>query len=344
MIGAILNPQLKRNKKFKIGIFTPSFPAHVKFRKKFDLGIAALQSRGYGIDLGSVTRRFDSNSYRSADSKSRAREFMELIYREDIDILMSTIGGSNSSSLLEYLDYDAIRDSRKVIVGYSDVTSLHMAILSQSGLATCYGPAVVPTYGEWPKPDLSADFFEANIADSSKINLSPPPSWSRTFRDYNDGSWNTKEREYICDNAWKILRPGKITSRIVVCNISTLLCLAGTKYLPCFRSKILFIEDMEVSLAIFERRLTQMKLMGIFDQISGLVFSKIEFPEKNTHYFQYEDILKEICTGSTFPIITNFDCSHTTPMISLFQNCLVELEAHGEARVNILERRVDYID
>ena len=73
---------------------------------------------------------------------------------------MSVIGGSNSNSLLPYLDFEALRRDPKVIVGYSDVTALLLGIYAQTGLVTFYGPALVASFGELPplvdkNPDLA---------------------------------------------------------------------------------------------------------------------------------------------------------------------------------------------
>jgi len=64
--------------------------------------------------------------------------------------LLSTIGGMNSSSMIPFLDFERIRQERKSICGFSDVTSLHMAILKFSGLRTVYGPSVMCRFGDWP--------------------------------------------------------------------------------------------------------------------------------------------------------------------------------------------------
>ena len=60
---------------------------------------------------------------------------------------MSVIGGSNSNSLLPYLDFDALKRDPKIVIGYSDVTALLLGIHAQTGLVTFYGPALVASFG-----------------------------------------------------------------------------------------------------------------------------------------------------------------------------------------------------
>ena len=64
---------------------------------------------------------------------------MSLIKDDDVDFLMATIGGNTSGSIIPYLDYELIAKKRKIFTGYSDITALHMAILTQAKLSTFYG-------------------------------------------------------------------------------------------------------------------------------------------------------------------------------------------------------------
>ncbi len=123
-----------------LGVFTPSSPAYLANPGLFENGIRNLERLGFKIRLGSLTAARASQGYRSANGEERAREFMELIEAPEVRGLISTIGGMNSNSLTPHLDFEKIRGARKVICGFSDVTSLHLAILKHARLRTFYGP------------------------------------------------------------------------------------------------------------------------------------------------------------------------------------------------------------
>ena len=92
---------------------------------------------------------------------------MELIKDDDVSALISCIGGKNSSSLIPYLDFDCIREKQKIICGYNDVTSLHLAILKYSRLRTLYGPALMTWFGEHPNGiKESVESFLKNTMES----------------------------------------------------------------------------------------------------------------------------------------------------------------------------------
>lgn len=84
--------------------------------------------------MGSYTEKKDN--YRSGTIQERAQEFNQLLYNEDVQILMASIGGNNTNSILPYIDYEYLKKHPKIIIGYSDVTALLLAIYAKTGLIT----------------------------------------------------------------------------------------------------------------------------------------------------------------------------------------------------------------
>jgi muramoyltetrapeptide carboxypeptidase LdcA involved in peptidoglycan recycling len=97
----------------------------------------------------------------------------------------------SANELLRYLDYDLIKDHPKIFCGYSDITLLYHAIFTQTGLHTFYGPAVIPTFGEFPKPlAFSVDHFPKSL-QATETPIGPLPrstEWAREFRNWMDGA------------------------------------------------------------------------------------------------------------------------------------------------------------
>ncbi|MGE3610377.1 MAG: LD-carboxypeptidase [Bacteriovoracaceae bacterium] len=325
----ILKPHaLKPNSTF--GIFTPSSPAYTSNQGLFDNGINNLKKLGFGVKLGRLSQNLSSQGYRSGTPKERAIEFMELIEDPSIDGLISTIGGMNSSSLIPYLDFDKIRKSRKVICGFSDVTSLHMAILKYSGLRTIYGPSVMCWFGDWPNgiQESQAWFLEATMKHKSGSRpVITPVRWSNHKRRWDNGEWKTIPREWKPNEGWRILNQGSVEAPILALNLNTLSSAGGTPYWPDFKGKILLLEDMEAPLARTERALNQLKFNGVFDEIKGLIIGKPEFYDQQGAPFGYDDLFQEIIGPRSYPIISNFDCCHCVPMISIPQLAPVKLVA-----------------
>ncbi|MCB0390108.1 MAG: LD-carboxypeptidase [Bdellovibrionales bacterium] len=330
-------PALLKNS--KIGIFTPSSPANVKHREKYQYGIEVLTKMGFEVVEGELTKSEKSQGYRSGSPKERADEFMNLIRDNSIKALISTIGGANSSSLIPYLDFDEIRANPKIICGYSDVTSLHLAILAYSGLSTFYGPAIMPSFGEWPDilPETKQSFLEAvQLHKEGKRQLLPPKQWSDHLR-FAPGEWKSKPRIFKENKGWKSLNPGSATGNLIVANLNTLMTAAGTDYFPHLEGKILLIEEMNAPLAEEERDLRHLERLGVFEIISGLIVSKPEVYDQQDAPFDYDDLVLEI-VGShrSYPIISQFDCGHTNPTLTLAEMCKVSIDAGNMYNVNFL--------
>lgn len=316
-----------------IGVFTPSSPGYQQCEGLLTNGVANLETCGFNVKLGKVTDKRLSQGYRSAPPKERADEFMSLILDPDVDGLMSTIGGYNSSSMIPFLDFAAIRASRKSICGYSDVTSLHVAILKFSGLRTFYGPGVMCWFGDWPDgvSESTKWFLDAVMHHwSGEREVFAPELWSDHKRSWDNGDWRTKPRAWQKNAGWKILRSGTSEAPILALNLNTVLSAAGTKYWPDVSNKILLIEDMDAPLNRSERSFRQLHLMGVFDQICGLIVSKPEFYDQQNAPFGYEDLIVEIVGDRDYPIVANFDCGHTLPMITIPQLSPVRLKAERE--------------
>jgi muramoyltetrapeptide carboxypeptidase len=317
-----------------IGVFTPSVPAHLMFPEKYQHGLDALRRLGFGVIEGELTRARVSEGYRSGSPQDRADEFMRLIRDPRVRGLVATMGGYNSSSLIPYLDFEAIRAHPKVICGYSDLTSLHLAILRFAGVRTFYGPAIVNSFGEWPEmlEETRASFLDA-VCDASTAprTLTPPAGWSHHFRDARTEAWRTELRRYHDNPGWRALQAGTASGPAIVANQETLLAAAGTPYFPDLDGRILVIEQHIADYGVEERSWRQLERIGVFDAIAGLVVGKPERADTQGAPFSYDDLILEI-VGTTrarraFPIVTDFDCGHTHPMLTIAEMTRMSLRA-----------------
>ncbi|MDR2458409.1 MAG: LD-carboxypeptidase [Clostridiales Family XIII bacterium] len=323
-----------------IGVFTPSYPANVFFREKYLHAVNELTRIGHPVIEGFLTHRNVEQGYRTAPPRERAEEFMRLIIDSRVKCLMATIGGYNSSSLLPFLDYDQISKHPKIIIGYSDITSLHMAILTQSRLSTFYGPALVPSFGEWPH--ILSDtlkYFRNAVSLSNKDvfpqDLGVPKEWSNHFRNALNDDWKTIDRKYKKNNGWIVLSSGKVTAPIILANLNTLVSLAGTKFFPSLNGCILLLEEQDATISLEERSFRQLQLMGVFDDIVGLIIGKPESLDLKNAPFGYSELIMEVVGPRNYPIVFNFDCGHTHPMITLAQGTIVSINAYGVGDVNV---------
>lgn len=249
---------------------------------------------------------------------------------------MSTIGGMNSNSILPYIDYDAFLKNPKIMIGYSDATALLLAIYAKTGITTFYGPALVPSFGEFePFVDCTYKYFAETLLHDYSLpyHIKQPLFWSDEFINWEE---KTKEKE-LRPNDWISVIDGKATGRIIGGNLNTIQGIWGSPYMPHIQEgDILFIEDSSKDAATIERSFSLLKINGVFDKISGIILGKHEhFDDCGTNRKPFE-ILLEVLQNQRIPFLADFDCCHTHPMITMPIGVQVELDATNKT-IHIVE-------
>lgn len=325
---------MKLKKGDTIGIFSPSSPATVFARERYERAKKFLVEKGFNIKEGSLTGK--SDFYRSGSIKDRARELNELIYDEDVRCIISTIGGMNSNSILPYIDYEFFKKNPKIIMGYSDVTAILLAIYAKTGIKTYYGPAVVASFGEFPPfVDKTYEYFEDILINLDKLpfELKTPEEWTDEYIpwDKQDRRKNGNPNEVITVNG------GIARGRLIGGNLNTMQGIWNTEYMPTInKGDILLIEDSLKDIATIERSFSLLKCSGVFEKIGGIILGKHElFDDLKTGRKPYE-VLKEVIGDINIPFIAEFDCCHTHPMLTIPIGSIVEIDADNK-RVTIIE-------
>ncbi|HHK5533122.1 TPA: S66 peptidase family protein [Bacillus mobilis] len=318
-----------------IGIYSPSSPATYTSPKRFERAKSYLQQKGFHILEGSLTGRYDY--YRSGNIQERAEELNALIRNPNVSCIMSTIGGMNSNSLLPYIDYDAFQNNPKIMIGYSDATALLLGIYAKTGIPTFYGPALVPSFGEFePFVDYTYNYFVETLLHDQVLpyNIKQPLFWSDEFINWE---MKTKEKERR-HNSWISVTNGQATGRIIGGNLNTIEGIWGSPYMPSIQDgDILFIEDSSKNAATIERSFSFLKINGVFDKVSGILLGKHEqFDDCGTNRKPYE-ILLEVLQNQSIPLLADFDCCHTHPMITMPIGLQVNMDATNKT-IHILEK------
>ncbi|MCB2290936.1 LD-carboxypeptidase [Clostridium sp. CS001] len=317
-----------------IGIFSPSSPITYTCPIRFERATEYLKNKGFKIIEGALTCKYDY--YRSGSIKDRAEELNALIRNPDVKCIISTIGGMNSNSILPYIDYDAFKRNPKIIIGYSDVTAILLAIYAKTGIHTYYGPALVASFGEFsPFVDDTYEYFKELLIDEIKLpyTLKTPAFWTEESID-----WETQDRAKIQnENHLITVYNGIVRGRLIGGNLNTMQGFWGSEYMPEIKDgDILFIEDSLKDPATIERSFSLLKVNGVFDRVSGIILGKHEcFNDCKTGKKPYE-ILLEVLGDKKLPFIAEFDCCHTHPMLTLPIGCMVELDATNK-KITIIE-------
>jgi muramoyltetrapeptide carboxypeptidase len=328
----ILPPRLRPND--LLAFYSPSSPATAFAPRRTARAVDFLRAQGLRLLPGALTGQ--RQGYRSGSIDQRAEELNALIRNPDVRCIMSTIGGANSNSLLPYLDYAALRADPKIIIGYSDATAILLAIYRRCGLVTFYGPALVASFGEYPPfVDLTYAAFRELLIDppGTPYTYATPPIWTDQFLDWETQAGAKEARP----NRWLTVQPGQASGRLIGGNLNTITGFWGSEFIPAIEAgDILLIEDSLKDAATVERLFAFLKLNGVFDRIGGIILGKHELFNDQQTGWRPHDLLIEVLRDPAMPILADFDCCHTHPMLTLPLGLRVELDATAR-RVTLLE-------
>lgn len=275
-----------------IGVITPaSAPADPK---AIDRSVAALEALGFKAKLGVNVRK--RCGFLAGSDRERASDLMRMFGDRTVGGILCLRGGYGTTRLLQRLDYTAIRRQPKLLVGYSDITALHCALLTKANVISFHGPM------------LASDFLKVDFPTFAL------ESFLRTLEE-------PKAPGSICQGyhkkTVKVLRAGKAAGRLVGGNLSILCATLGTPFQPPLQGGIFFFEEVDEVPYRLDRMLTQLLSAGLLQQVSGIAIGinkNCRDPKawKTGSYRQSaEEVFKERLLPLGIPTVSGLPFGHT---------------------------------
>ncbi len=220
-----------------------------------DVTIAEETFAALGLKMKAGKHLLDRYGYLAGTDEARAADVNSMYADPDVDAIITLRGGWGCNRILDLIDYKTVAKNPKIIIGYSDITSLLLAFYAKSNLVTFHGPVGISTWNEY-----STDFVKRLLFNAEAFTMENP-------KDIGDNLTQTKHRILK-------IHGGNATGKLLGGNLSVLTAMVGSEYLPDFKGNILFLEEVGEDIYRVDRMLTQLKLAGILGEISGFVFGK----------------------------------------------------------------------
>ena len=292
-------------------------PASATFeRMELEIARESLEALGLKVVIGDHLR--DRHGYLAGGDAARAADINRFFADASIRAVLPIRGGWGSSRLLPYLDFAAIARNPKVVLGYSDITALLLAIYARTGLVTFHGPNGMGRWDAW-----SVEFVRRVLFAGEAV----------TFE-------NPKERgEFLVqtEHRTQTIVPGVARGRLLGGNLTVLTALLGSPYLPSWEDGILFLEDVGEDIYRVDRMLTSLKLAGVLGKLRGVVFGTCEECEPGEGYgsLTLEEVLDDHVRPLSVPSWRGAMIGHRIPQFTLPVGAEVEIDA-SRATVRML--------
>jgi muramoyltetrapeptide carboxypeptidase len=280
-----------------IGIIAPASPLYN--RSDLKRGISTLEEWGYRVVVGEHVN--ERHEYLAGTDAQRAADLNAMFQNDSIDAIFVTQGGYGSARILHLLDFDAIRQNPKILIGYSDITSLHLAIHKRTGLVTFHGPGMAGYNAE----DLS-DYRKEYLF---KALTSPEPIGEIK---------KANEKKYI-----HTIQAGEASGELIGGNLTLLCASLGTPYEVETEGKILFLEELDTEPWVIDHMLTHLFNAGKLQKAAGIVIGECKdcVPYKHNPgfpvTFSLEDVLEDRLAPLDIPVLYGLPLGHTRELATL---------------------------
>ncbi len=289
-----------------IRIVSPSSPTNPE---SIANGIKLLEDQGYLISLGDHV--FDSDGYLAGADRDRAKDLMDAFCDSSVDAILCSRGGYGCVRLLPHLDLDAMANSRKMFVGFSDITTLHLA-LNRRGLVTFYAPMLL---------SLSV-LREAWVVDS----------WHKMFRGEDPIVSESPAGECLVSG----VAEGVLTGGCL-CLLTD--SLSTPESLNC-EGKVVLIEDVDEHPHRVDAMLSHLTQSQTIQKAAAIVVGEMtatdEKPDPKIGAWPWRRIVEDRLGHLNVPTIVNFPFGHMKTMMSLPLGVRVRCDANA-GRLSLLE-------
>jgi muramoyltetrapeptide carboxypeptidase len=284
----------------------PNEPERIRF------AIDTIESLGFKVKPGA--HLYDREGYLAGSDAARADDLNAMFADDGVDAIWCVRGGYGASRILPALDYALMQRKPKALIGYSDITALHVAIHRHAGLVTFHGPVAFRAFTPYSLGELKRVLWTGE----TPVRLGGPPPFERA------------EGRVDWENRVATLVPGTARGRLIGGNLCLMSHLCGTPYFPDLRGAILFLEDVEEAYYRIDRMLTQLWLSGALAGVAGVAFGKFTNCNSSPFFLQnrpLDDILAERCRALGVPAVSGIMVGHIEDQTTLPVGCLAELDA-----------------
>lgn len=291
-----------------IGLIAPSSPIEKDDLEIINQSIMLMESSGFHIKF--APNALSNTLGYGATTKQKAEDINAMFEDKEVKAIFCVSGGFNSNSTFDYLDYDKIKYSPKIICGFSDSTSILNVIYQKTGLVTFHGPT-----------------FKALTSWQTSYG------YEEVIKRLVEGALSLGQ----VDDEYTTIQEGVARGILVGGNLSLVNEMVTGKYAIDFTDKILFLEELflETPPALVSNYFYHMKQNGVFDKIKGIWLGNYDGS------VSIEQILLDTLEGEyKFPIIKSNNFGHIDKKTVIPIGTKAKIDTYADVKIELTENCV----
>jgi muramoyltetrapeptide carboxypeptidase len=226
-------------------LVSPSGPTRAE---RVALGIAMLERWGLKVLPGPDV--YARHWYLAGTDDVRLAGFNAALRDPQVRAVVCTRGGYGAQRIVDGLDLDAVRTDPKLVVGFSDITALQLALWRGARLATVHGPGAA--WVEDRTPEASAESLRGALMDVEPVTL--------------DANGDTE--------TGPVRTTGTARGTLLGGNLCLMAASLGTQDFPDLTGAILLLEEVDEPPYKVDRMLTQLRRAGVLDTVAGIALGQ----------------------------------------------------------------------
>lgn len=298
-----------------IAVVAPAGPSP---KAALALGVKRLEHAGFKVYVH--PQCYKRRGYLAGSDESRAAALMKVFTDNRFQAVLCARGGYGCARLLKYLDLKRIKANPKIFVGFSDITILHHAFL-KNGFITFQGAM--------PSIDLCRKNYKFNLDNLLRALTSTKPL-GRLANPRSLGSF-------------KKFHNGKATGILTGGNLSLLVKLIGTEFMPSFKNKIVMLEDTDEEPYRIDGYLAHLFNATDIARAAGFVFGEwvnVKIRNRTWPSLTLNQVLDDYFGKMKVPILTNVACGHGKNVLTIPLGVRARIDADNKI-FEIIEKAVN---
>jgi muramoyltetrapeptide carboxypeptidase LdcA involved in peptidoglycan recycling len=329
-----------------VAVISPSWGGPDLFPAIYEKGLQVLQEE-LGLEIKEFPTARAEDDFLYHNPKLRAEDVNRAFADPEVKAIIATIGGDDSVRILPYLDPDLMRKNPKILMGFSDTTTL-LVYGNLQGLVTFHGPSLMAGLTQWPSfPETFSGHVKTMLFEGpAAYAYSPYEVWSEGYPDWGQpeeaGKINAVQPN---ETRWQWLQgEGVARGELFGGCIEILEFLKGTLYWPqpaFWQGKILFLEISEEkpSPTQVKYMLRNYGVQGVFEGVQAVLFGRprdYTLEEKESLTEGIRAVVATEFGRPDLPVVLNMDFGHTDPQFILPLGVKAEIDC-GQQSFKLIE-------